>query len=190
MRRSFDSLQALVREHLESNAFAGHLFVFTSRRRDRVQIWLCTNCGSDRHVVSSTDMAVANTVAVSPARLVIERRCDVGGILARLPWRAPDAWIVVPVLSGAERIARERRLNAAMHDCGCSTGAAFALTAFFGYLVLAWFSPGPRRDRFEAVFECFVITVVSAAVGKGIGILIARKRLIRELRILRPLLPE
>jgi transposase len=38
MRKSFDSLQALVREHLELFAFAGHLFVFTSRRRDRVKI--------------------------------------------------------------------------------------------------------------------------------------------------------
>ena len=33
MRRSFDGLHALVREHLELDAFAGHLFVFASRRR-------------------------------------------------------------------------------------------------------------------------------------------------------------
>lgn len=38
MRKSFDGLHALVREHLELDAFAGHLFVFTSRRRDRVKI--------------------------------------------------------------------------------------------------------------------------------------------------------
>jgi transposase len=38
MRKSFDSLHALVREQLELDAFAGHLFVFTSRRRDRVKI--------------------------------------------------------------------------------------------------------------------------------------------------------
>ena len=37
MRKSFDSLQALVREHLELDAFAGHLFAFTSRRKDRVK---------------------------------------------------------------------------------------------------------------------------------------------------------
>jgi hypothetical protein len=34
MRKSFDSLQGLVREHLELDAFGGHLFVFTSRRKD------------------------------------------------------------------------------------------------------------------------------------------------------------
>jgi transposase len=38
MRKSFDSLQTLVREHLELDAFAGHLFVFASRRKDRVKI--------------------------------------------------------------------------------------------------------------------------------------------------------
>jgi transposase len=38
MRKSFDSLHALVREHLELDAFAGHLFVFLSRRCDRVKI--------------------------------------------------------------------------------------------------------------------------------------------------------
>jgi transposase len=38
MRKSFDSLQTVVREHLELDAFAGHLFVFASRRKDRVKI--------------------------------------------------------------------------------------------------------------------------------------------------------
>jgi transposase len=38
MRKSFDSLHTLVREYLELDAFAGHLFVFTSRRKDRVKI--------------------------------------------------------------------------------------------------------------------------------------------------------
>ena len=38
MRKSFDGLHTLVREHLELDPFAGHLFVFASRRRDRVKI--------------------------------------------------------------------------------------------------------------------------------------------------------
>jgi transposase len=38
MRKSFDSLHTLVREHLELDPFAGHLFVFASRRKDRVKI--------------------------------------------------------------------------------------------------------------------------------------------------------
>jgi len=39
MRKSFDGLHALVRDHLELDPFAGHLVVFASRRRDRVKIW-------------------------------------------------------------------------------------------------------------------------------------------------------
>jgi transposase len=38
MRRSFDGLHALVNAVLELDAFAGHLFVFANRRRDRVKI--------------------------------------------------------------------------------------------------------------------------------------------------------
>jgi transposase len=38
MRRSFDGLSALVQETLELDAFAGHLFVFANKRRDRVKI--------------------------------------------------------------------------------------------------------------------------------------------------------
>jgi transposase len=38
MRKSFDGLHALVQEHLDLDAFGGHLFVFASRRRDRIKI--------------------------------------------------------------------------------------------------------------------------------------------------------
>ena len=47
MRKSFDSLHTLVREHLELDAFAGHLFVFTSRRKNqtRFHIPIGLRCG-------------------------------------------------------------------------------------------------------------------------------------------------
>ena len=38
MRKSFDGLHQVVRDYLALDAFAGHLFVFTSRRRDRLKI--------------------------------------------------------------------------------------------------------------------------------------------------------
>jgi transposase len=38
MRRSFDGLRALVAGVMDLDAFAGHLFVFSNKRRDRVKI--------------------------------------------------------------------------------------------------------------------------------------------------------
>ena len=38
MRRSFDGLYALVRDHLQLDAFAGHLYLFANRRKDRLKI--------------------------------------------------------------------------------------------------------------------------------------------------------
>jgi transposase len=38
MRRSFDGLAALVREHLGGDPLSGHLFVFRSKRGDRLKI--------------------------------------------------------------------------------------------------------------------------------------------------------
>jgi transposase len=38
MRKSFDGLHALVTQSMEMDAFAGHLFVFANRRRDRIKI--------------------------------------------------------------------------------------------------------------------------------------------------------
>jgi transposase len=38
MRRSFDGLHALVRDHLQLDAFAGHLYLFANKRRDRLKL--------------------------------------------------------------------------------------------------------------------------------------------------------
>lgn len=38
MRRSFDGLHALVRDHLQLDAFAGHLYLFANKRKDRLKL--------------------------------------------------------------------------------------------------------------------------------------------------------
>jgi transposase len=38
MRRSFDGLHALVRDHLQLDPLAGHLYLFANQRRDRLKI--------------------------------------------------------------------------------------------------------------------------------------------------------
>src|SRR4051794_6664543 len=38
MRCSFDGLHVLVRDHLQLDAFAGHLYIFSNRRKDRLKV--------------------------------------------------------------------------------------------------------------------------------------------------------
>jgi transposase len=38
MRRSFDGLHTLVRDHLQLDPFAGHLYLFANKRRDRLKL--------------------------------------------------------------------------------------------------------------------------------------------------------
>jgi transposase len=45
MRRSFDGLHALVRDHLQLDAFAGHLYLFANKRKDRLKILYWDNSG-------------------------------------------------------------------------------------------------------------------------------------------------
>lgn len=45
MRKSFDSLAGLVRQHLDADPLAGDLFVFRSKRGDRVKLLYWDNDG-------------------------------------------------------------------------------------------------------------------------------------------------
>jgi transposase len=47
VRTSFDGLHALVTQSMDLDAFAGHLFVFSSRRRDRIRILYWDRDGID-----------------------------------------------------------------------------------------------------------------------------------------------
>jgi transposase len=73
MRKSFDGLHALVRDHLELDAFAGHLVVFASRRRDRIRIFYWDRDGFGLW----SKYLEEGTYAVSFADSVSERRQEI-----------------------------------------------------------------------------------------------------------------
>ena len=50
LRKSIDGLTALVRSGWNEDVYAGHLFVFISRRRDRQKIIAWDSGGIRRHV--------------------------------------------------------------------------------------------------------------------------------------------
>jgi transposase len=90
MRRSFDGLHALVRDHLQLDAFAGHLYLFANKRKDRVKIlywehggfaiWAkrleagcyvipCGEAGSDRFEITAEELgALLSGIDLSTAK--------------------------------------------------------------------------------------------------------------------------
>jgi transposase len=99
MRKSFDSLHALVREHLEWDAFAGHLFVFASRRRDRVKILYWDRDGFaiwSKRLEEGTYMIPAGGEGTRGCEITVE---ELGGLLSGID------------LSTARRGKRYRRPN-------------------------------------------------------------------------------
>jgi len=75
MRKSFDGLHALVRDHLELDPFAGHLVVFASRRRDRIRIFYWDRDG----FAFWSKRLEEGTYAVPFADSVSERRQEITG---------------------------------------------------------------------------------------------------------------
>ena len=45
MRKNFNGLYGLVRDHLGCDPASGHVFVFTNARRNRVKLWYMTEAG-------------------------------------------------------------------------------------------------------------------------------------------------
>jgi hypothetical protein len=55
MRKSFDSLASLVRSQMDLDPLGGHLYVFWSRRKDRVKILYWGVSRSKRRLASCTE---------------------------------------------------------------------------------------------------------------------------------------
>jgi transposase len=71
MRLSFDGLHALVRDHLQLDAFAGHLYLFASRRKDRLKIIIGTRTDS-RYGRNVWRLASINFHPASQARAALK----------------------------------------------------------------------------------------------------------------------
>jgi hypothetical protein len=129
----------------------------------------------------------------SVADLALEQRADVQRLLSTLsqpPYRRVAARIAVPALRGVVRTRVELRLNAALRDCGCTTGNAVTTLAVVGYLAFLSATGGWSAGVLEPLFVCTAIAIAAGVAGKAVGVAVARMRLVRELRALEVLLPE
>lgn len=94
MRLSFDALSGLIQTHFGQNPLCGHLFVFFSRRRDRMKIlfwdvdgfvlyykrleqgtfaWISDAIYGENHEISSSDFALL-LAGVNPSILKRQKR--------------------------------------------------------------------------------------------------------------------
>ncbi len=68
--------------------------------------------------------------------------------------------------------------------CGCETGSVFIMIAFvliLGYLLFNWFHFG-KAISLMIIINAFIFIIVSAVIGKLVGINIAKVRLRRKIK--------
>ena len=124
--------------------------------------------------------------------LTLASRADVARLHAALVRPVPRpaaALIAVPVLHGADRLREELALNAAWRDCGCTTGSAALTAAVLASLALLRFAPGAAPSGARAWLAGVAVALFAGILGKSVGLLLARARLVRRLRALERRLP-
>jgi hypothetical protein len=93
-------------------------------------------------------------------------------------------------LSDADSRAAQERINRLYDACGCDVGAAGAIASVAAYVVYcATAGAAVGFGLLGTTVLGVVVFLVGGALGKTIGILSARRRLVRELRDLRRRLP-
>lgn len=86
----------------------------------------------------------------------------------------------VPGLSAAEMLKTELRLNAHAQDCGCTVGSAFMSAAAAGAAFYVWLLPGSERLRASSLLPVAAVVLISAGLGKLVGIVRAKALLVEE----------
>lgn len=108
MRKSFDSLAQLVREYLAADPLAGHLFVFRSKRGDRVKLLWWDDDGWAIWYKRLEEGTFRFPTATAPSHGLEIRAADLAMLLdgvdlesvrRRKRYRRPTAAIVLPTPS-------------------------------------------------------------------------------------------
>ena len=118
MRKSFDGLHQLVRDYLALDAFAGLLFVFTSRRRDRLKILYWDRDGfavwSKRLEEGTYAMPLADSAGEHRREITAQ---ELGALLSGIDlsqasslWNGPPCWEASRRCLATGTIGSSRRL--------------------------------------------------------------------------------
>ena len=93
--------------------------------------------------------------------------------------------VALPGVGAEKSLKSQLRLNQAAVDCGCATGSAFMTVAALLCVALLWASSGsPFGADWAARAVAVGAVLAAAAIGKVVGLLKARRRLIDELAAL------
>ena len=79
MRKSFDGLAALVTDHLRHDPLSGHLFIFSSKRRDRLKLLYYERGGYAIWYKRKRVAAPCGTASGGPLALQQAATCTAGG---------------------------------------------------------------------------------------------------------------
>ena len=130
MRKSFDGLHTLVRDYLELDAFAGHLFVFASRRRDRAKILYWGRDGfavwSKRLEEGTYAVPFAGGLAAGITRVKSAKSIGVR-VGNRLSVQQAQKLLIAPDVSTKKGL-RDRAMLAILLGCGLRRSEVAALT--------------------------------------------------------------
>lgn len=97
----------------------------------------------------------------------------------------PEMRVALPGVAPDKSLKSQLRLNQAAVDCGCATGSAFMTVAALLCVALLWESSGsPLGADWTARAVAVGVVLAAAAVGKLVGLVKARRRLIDELAAL------
>ncbi|MGD8496525.1 MAG: hypothetical protein PVF05_10070 [Gemmatimonadales bacterium] len=122
--------------------------------------------------------------------VVIETRDQLRALRPPSLGRRRATIVQLPTLPEAERYAWESRLRALLGACGCEAGAICLVLAVVGYAGWAILGgPLPVSSLVGIALFGLGVAVLSAVLGKGTGLAIARYRLARALDRLAAQLP-